>query len=103
MNTPETPFLLEVPIQQTRMEIAMEKYQIQTHDSGDRTDPGRWMAMLMPKCRKLGYGVTETSDLIDVMMKVCRIADDAGYTAYAPTEMEAVLDLCRQNQITICL
>lgn len=103
MPAPVTPLMFDVPIQQTRLEIAMEKYQIQTHDSHDRTNPGRWMAMLMPKCRKLGYDVTETSDLTDVMMKVGRLADEAGYTAYAPTEMEAVLDLCRQNQIILCL
>lgn len=95
--------LFDVPIQKTRLEIVMEKYGIETLDSDASMGNARWMAYLMPACRNLGYGVTETSDIVDVMMKVCRLVDEAGYSGYGATEMEAVLDVCRNNQIMVCL
>lgn len=36
----------------------------------------KWMAMLMPACRKLGYGVTETSGMAEIGAKVGRLVYD---------------------------
>lgn len=96
--------LFDIPRNKTRLEIVKEENGIETADCGDNSmGDARWLALLMPACRKLGYGVTETSDFMDIMIKVCRLVDEAGYSGYGATEEAAVLELCRQNQIYITL
>lgn len=91
------------PPNKTRLQALMEKHSIETLDSDESMGNGRWLAMLMPACRKLGYGVTEKSDMFDIIAKVGRLVDEAGYSGYGPTEVDAVVALCRQNKIACVL
>lgn len=95
--------LFDVPRNKTRLQIVKEDNGIETHDCGEAWGDSRWIAMLMPACRKLGYGVTATSSMADIMLLVCRLVDEGEYSGYGPTELDAVLALCRQNQIYITL
>lgn len=98
----KTPPLLTVPKDSPSLRARLTAFKnangIETHNSGG-TDDGRWLAAHLPSCRKLGYGVTEKSSLIDCSCKVGRLMDEAGYTAYGPGELSAIRKLC--EQITI--
>ena len=91
------------PPQKTRLQTVMEQHGIETWDNNDPTDPRRWMAYLMPACRKLGYGLTEKSDMVEIHGKVCRLVGSAGYSGCGAIEVEAVLVVCKQNNLHVIL
>lgn len=95
----KTPMLFDVPkthpSRKDRIKAFKAANEIQTHKCCD----GDWMAAHMPSCRKLGYGVTATSDLFECAAKVCRLMDEAGYTGYGDTEREAIQQVCENLDI----
>lgn len=99
----KTPPLLTVPKDspslRARLTAFKNVHDIETHTNGDNTDPTRWVAAHMPSCRKLGYGVTATMGLFECSMKVGRLMDEAGYTAYGSGELSAIRKLCEQLDI----
>lgn len=97
------PLLFDVPRNKTRLQLVKEQHGIETHDSEASMGDARWLALLMPACRKLGYGVTEQSNMVEIMAHVGRLVDEAGYSGYGPTEADAVLALAAQNKIPIVL
>jgi hypothetical protein len=98
-----TPNLLDVPkthpSRSEKIHAFKTAYQIETHDNGDATDPGRWLAGCLAYARKLGYGVTRHSNLFDCIQKVGRLMDDAGYCAHGKTEIEAIRRVCENLKI----
>lgn len=96
--------LFDVPKNKTRLEIAMEKHTIHTHDSGwSDEDFPRWVAVLMEPVWRMGYGVKEGDDIGTCYMHVGRLIDEGEFSGYGATEKEAVLDVCRKNQIMVVL
>lgn len=76
------------------------KYTIETwHTRGMRKEEHPWLACLMPRARKFGYGVTEASNLFDCIEKVGRLLDEAGVCVTGETERLAIQELCKNNNI----
>ena len=93
------PTLFDVPkdspSRKERLDAFKSANGIETHHTPGMTrEEGPWMACHMPTARTAGYGVTETSDLFDVVMHVGMLLDDAGVITYGATEREAVEELC---------
>lgn len=95
--------LAEVAVQPTRLQQVKKQIGIETLDSGGAGDPLRWMAVLMAPCRRMGYGVTQDSDVIDIITKVGRLVDEGGFAGYGATEADAVVEVCRLNKIPVVL
>lgn len=95
--------LFEVPKNKTRLEACKEKHGIETLDSDESMGDARWVAVLMPSARQLGYGLTDKSDFFEVWGKVCRLLDETGLSGYGKTEVDAVVAVCRQNGIEVVL
>lgn len=101
--------LFDVPKNKTRLELVKEKHTIWTHCAPgipvgeDAQDDYPWLAVLMPKVWTLGYGVKENDGIPLCFSLVGLLIDERGYSGYGRTEAEAVLDLCRKNQIMIVL
>jgi len=94
-----TPMLFDVPRTPTRIEVFKVKHQIETrHSAGIRPE---WCALHMPTARKYGYGVTETSSLVDCLLKVGRLLDESGVAGYGDTEADAIVATCRACGITV--
>ncbi len=89
----KTPLLIDVPkthpSRREKLKAFKELHEIETYRCYDA-----WLACHMPSARKLGYGVTKTSSITDIMSKVCRLTDEAGISDYGRTEREAVRRVC---------
>lgn len=90
------------PTHRERLDAIKREFGIETHDS-EWTGEMRWLAAHMPSCRKLGYGVTETSDLFDCVSKVCRLMDESGCCDYGETEREAIRQLIKNLDLPIII
>lgn len=96
------PFVATLPYAPSaarKLHLLKREHGIETHHcpgmklSGAGPD---WMAAWMVGSRRFGYGVTPESSLFDCVALVGRLMDEAGYTAYADTEREAVEQLLEQ-------
>jgi hypothetical protein len=96
----KTPNLLNVPkdspTRKERIEAFRKLNGIETHDCGGSCDDEypRWVAAHMPSVYTLGYGVKDGMSLGECAALVCRLMDEAGYTAYGKTERKAIICLC---------
>ena len=96
----KTPNLFDVPkdspTRKERIAAFKKENGIETHDCGGPSDDEypRWVAAHMPSVYKLGYGVKEGMSLGECAALVCRLMDEAGYTAYGRTQREAITRLC---------
>lgn len=100
----KTPPLFEVPktapSRRDKIKAFKAEHVIETHHCGSMSRKEHpWMACLMSSARKLGYGVTEKSDLFDIIAKVGRLADEAGICVTGETEIQAIRTLCENNGI----
>lgn len=95
--------LFDVPRNRTRLEIAMEKHTIHTLRSPGMGPGLDWLAVLMKPVWQMGYGVKEGIDIVECYAHVGRLIDEGDFSGYGDTEEEAVLDVCRKNQIQIVL
>lgn len=101
----KTPLLFNVPkdrpSRKERIKAFKQLHGIETHYAGKGwgKENHPWSACLMPAARTFGYGVTETSDLFDVVSKVARLLEEAGVLVTGETEREAIRTLCENNKI----
>jgi len=96
----KTPLLLDVPkshpSRKERIEAFKKLHGIETHCAKGETDDEypKWMAAHLPSARKLGYGCTETSTLIECVLNVARLMDETGIADHGKTEAEAIRRVC---------
>ena len=82
---------------------------IATHDDGDPTNEGRWLAVLLSEARELaGWGHThertgDVNELAELFASVGRLIDEAGLSDHGKTEREAIRELCEKNDIPFTL
>lgn len=96
------PLLLTVPptapSRRRRLTIFKREHGIITHYCGPMPrEDHPWLACLIEQCRKFGYGVSDQSNLLDVVAKVGRLAEEAELLVTGTSECDAIHRLCEAN------
>lgn len=96
----KTPNLITVPkdspTRKQRLESLKQSFGIETHFSkAFEIDDNPWIAGHLPTARRMGYGVTDKSDLFDCVAKIGRLMEDNGSLVEGRTEREAIHLLCK--------
>lgn len=105
----KTPTLFKTPkthpTRKERLHAFMERHGIKTHSIPDKhlapnDDCPKWMAVWVTGCvRRFPSYVTASMHLCEIGGHAGRLVDEAGLSADADTEAEAVELLCKQNGI----
>ena len=84
-----------------------KRERIWTHYCANCEPAGRWMAMLLNQSYRACHEYCKGADIkhpnnvlgMELIAGACRLIEDYGLCAHAPTEREAIEDLCRDNKI----